>query len=88
MLVQDIPDAEVARLGEVLAREAGVTLCYQRPRVLPDWPYNLFCMIHGQVREEVEAKIAELRSRLKLSDYACDTLFSLTRFKQTGARYA
>lgn len=88
MLVQDIPDAEVARLGEVLAREAGVTLCYQRPRVLPDWPYNLFCMIHGQVREEVEAKIAELRSRLKLTDYACDTLFSLTRFKQTGARYA
>ena len=88
MLVQDIPDAEVARLGEVLAREAGVTLCYQRPRVLPDWPYNLFCMIHVQVREEVEAKIAELRSRLKLSDYACDTLFSLTRFKQTGARYA
>ena len=88
MLVQDIPDEEVARLGEVLAREAGVTLCYQRPRVLPDWPYNLFCMIHGQVREEVEAKIAELRSRLKLTDYACDTLFSLTRFKQTGARYA
>jgi DNA-binding Lrp family transcriptional regulator len=88
MLVQDIPDEEVARLGEILAREAGVTLCYQRPRVLPDWPYNLFCMIHGQVREEVEAKIAELRSRLKLSDYACDTLFSLTRFKQTGARYA
>jgi DNA-binding Lrp family transcriptional regulator len=88
MLVQDIPDEELARLGEVLAREAGVTLCYQRPRVLPDWPYNLFCMIHGQVREEVEAKIAELRSRLKLTDYACDTLFSLTRFKQTGARYA
>ncbi len=88
MLVQNIPDEEVARLGEVLAREAGVTLCYQRPRVLPDWPYNLFCMIHGQVREEVEAKIAELRNRLKLTDYACDTLFSLTRFKQTGARYA
>jgi hypothetical protein len=25
------------------------------PRRLPDWPYNLFCMIHGRERGEVEA---------------------------------
>ncbi len=88
MLVQDIPDERVGELGEALAREPGVTLCYQRPRVAPDWPYNLFCMIHGQARGEVEAKIAELRARLGLTDCAHDVLFSLTRFKQTGARYA
>ena len=88
MLVQDIPDALVAQFGATLAREPGVTLCYQRPRVLPDWPYNLFCMIHGQARDEVEAKIAELRARLDLTGYAHETLFSLTRFKQTGACYA
>ena len=88
MLVQDIPDDRVRDLGAALAREPGVTLCYQRPRVQPDWPYNLFCMIHGQVRHEVEAKIVELRARLNLTDYVYDTLFSLTRFKQTGARYA
>ncbi len=87
MLVHDIPDEAVAAMGEVLAREPGVTLCYQRPRVLPDWPYNLFCMIHGQVRAEVEARIAELRSRLHLEDCAHAILFSLTRFKQGGARY-
>ena len=88
MLVQDIPDAAVAGIGEALAREPGVTLCYQRPRVAPDWPYNLFCMIHGQARPEVEAKILELRQRFGLADFTHDTLFSLTRFKQTGARYA
>ncbi len=88
MLVQDIPDTLVVELGETLAREPGVTLCYQRPRVLPDWPYNLFCMIHGQARDEVEAKIVALRERLGLTGYDHDTLFSLTRFKQTGARYA
>ena len=88
MLVQDIPDALVGQLGETLAREPGVTLCYQRPRVPPDWPYNLFCMIHGQARAVVEAKIAEMRERLALGRYTHDTLFSLTRFKQTGARYA
>ena len=87
MLVQDIPDDRVSELGATLAREPGVTLCYQRPRVQPDWPYNLFCMIHGQVRHEVEARIVELRARLNLTEYVHDTLFSLTRFKQTGARY-
>jgi siroheme decarboxylase len=88
MLVQDVPDEAVARIGEALASEPGVTLCYRRPRVLPDWPYNLFCMIHGQARSEVEAKIAELRNRYRLVDCAHDTLFSLTCFKQRGARYA
>jgi DNA-binding Lrp family transcriptional regulator len=59
MLVHDIPDSEVDEIGERLACVDGVNLCYQRPRVLPEWPYNLFCMIHGQARSEVEARIAE-----------------------------
>jgi DNA-binding Lrp family transcriptional regulator len=63
MLVHDIPDAGVDEVGERLARAAGVNLCYRRPRVPPEWRYNLFCMIHGQARAEVEARIAELRAR-------------------------
>jgi len=88
MLVHDIPDAEVERIGNLLAQHDGVTLCYRRPRVLPDWPYNLFCMIHGQARDEVEAHIAALRADLGLTAWPHEILFSLTRFKQTGARYA
>ncbi|MEF8714185.1 MAG: Lrp/AsnC family transcriptional regulator [Accumulibacter sp.] len=88
MLVHDIPDASVSAIGERLACESGVNLCYRRPRVPPIWRYNLFCMIHGQARAEVETRIAELRARLQLTDYAHAVLFSLTRFKQRGARYA
>lgn len=88
MLVQDIPEARVGELGRALAEAEGVTLCYRRPRVLPHWPYNLFCMIHGQDRTEVTTRIAELRQTLNLEDCAHDVLFSRTRFKQTGARYA
>jgi DNA-binding Lrp family transcriptional regulator len=88
MLVHDIPDERVSEIGRALAEEPAVTLCYRRPRRLPDWPYNLFCMIHGRERSEVEATIAELRQRHGLASCAHETLFSLTRFKQNGARYA
>ena len=88
MLVHDIPDERVGELGRALAEEPAVTLCYRRPRVVPDWQYNLFCMIHGRERADVEAIIGDLRQRHGLTDCAHDVLFSLTRFKQNGARYA
>lgn len=88
MLVHDIPDGQVSDIGRALAEEPAVTLCYRRPRRLPDWPYNLFCMIHGRERGEVETIIADLRQRHGLETAAHEVLFSLTRFKQNGARYA
>jgi DNA-binding Lrp family transcriptional regulator len=88
MLVHDVPDERVGELGRSLAEEPAVTLCYRRPRQAPQWPYNLFCMIHGRERAEVEGVIADLRQRHGLKDCAHDVLFSLTRFKQKGARYA
>ena len=88
MLVHDIPDEQVSEIGRALAEEPAVTLCYRRPRRLPDWPYNLFCMIHGRERSEVEVIIADLRHRHGLNEAAHEVLFSLTRFKQNGARYA
>ena len=76
LLVHDVADDDLGRLGELLAGQPGITLCYRRPRRLPDWPYNLFCMIHGQERDEVQARIVELRQRLAMTGYAHDILFS------------
>ncbi|RAU23407.1 AsnC family protein [Paramagnetospirillum kuznetsovii] len=87
MAVWDIPDAEVAALGARLGDAPEVTLCYRRPRRLPDWPYNLFCMIHGRDRATVEASIRTLISRHGLDVHPHSVLFSIRRFKQTGARY-
>ncbi|MDR1996444.1 Lrp/AsnC family transcriptional regulator [Azonexus sp.] len=88
MVVHDIADERVGDVGRALAEEPAVTLCYRRPRVLTEWPYNLFCMIHGRERAEVEATIADLRRRHGLEDCPHDVLFSLTRYKQQGAHYA
>jgi DNA-binding Lrp family transcriptional regulator len=87
MCVWDVPDAEVDAVGERLAAEGGVTLCYRRARSA-SWRYNLFCMIHGRARGVVEQRIAELDDALQLSRYPSAVLFSRRAFKQCGARYA
>ena len=88
MCVWAVPCEVVSRLGHALASHDGVSLCYRRSSPGAEWPYNLFCMIHGQAREEVEARIAMLRVEHGLEALPHEVLFSLTRFKQTGARYA
>jgi DNA-binding Lrp family transcriptional regulator len=87
MVVWDMPETEVAELGRCLARYPFVTLCYRRPRRLPDWPYNLFTMIHGQSRGAVCGKLAQLIEECGLQDIPHEILFSRRRFKQCGARY-
>ncbi|CAG0944808.1 MAG: hypothetical protein EFKGCFLK_01290 [Rhodocyclaceae bacterium] len=87
MVVWDLPDEEVERVGRLLAAEPEVTLCYRRRRHAPQWPYNLFCMIHGRARGEVEAAAARLRERLGLAQVPYAVLFSRRRFKQRGAHY-
>lgn len=87
MVVWDVPDDQIDKLGRRLGREDCVTLCYRRARRLPDWPYNLFCMVHGRDRGEVEICIAALAARLSVEDIPHLVLFSRRRFKQQGARY-
>jgi len=88
MVVWDVPDAEVAAVGRRIGAVDFVTLCYRRPRRLPDWPYNLFCMIHGQDRDAVREHIGLLIRRCGLEAIPHEVLFSRRRFKQRGAHYA
>jgi DNA-binding Lrp family transcriptional regulator len=87
MVVWDVPDHAVSEVGRRLGACPEVTLCYRRPRRLPDWPYNLFTMIHGRDRAAVEAALAALARREGVAGYPHLPLFSLRRFKQCGARY-
>ncbi|NMM28753.1 MAG: Lrp/AsnC family transcriptional regulator [Glaciimonas sp.] len=87
MVVWDVPDALVLAVGRRIAESGRVSLCYRRPRCLPHWPYNLFCMIHGKDRREVERSIADLTQICGLDEYPRAILFSRRRFKQCGAQY-
>ncbi len=87
MVVWDVPDEQVQAVGHCLGGYDFVTLCYRRRRCLPQWPYNLYCMIHGSDRDQVYAYIAQLERECGLADLPHDVLFSRRRFKQNGARY-
>jgi len=87
-VVWNVPDEEIVHVGELLAAEDCVTLCYQRPRRLPDWPYNLFCMIHGRERDGVLRRLEQMIGFHALGHIDHEVLFSGRSFKQRGARYA
>ncbi len=87
MVVWDIPDDQVSRLGRCLGQYDFVTLCYRRPRRLPEWRYNLFCMIHGRDRSTVIQRVEWLVEQCQLQHIPHRLLFSTRSFKQRGARY-
>ena len=85
MVVWNVPDHLVDDVGAQLSALPFVTLCYRRPRRLPDWPYNLFCMIHGRDRNTVVEQVAAVRALRGLAEIPHALLFSRRRFKQCGA---
>lgn len=87
MVVWDIPDNSVRQVAQSMTQHGFITLCYRRPRKLPVWPYNLFCMIHGKDRETVLQHLESMIEDHHWQNFPHKVLFSKRRFKQRGARY-
>lgn len=86
MIVWRIPEADIDFVAQEMLKFSFVTLCYQRP-MLPEWPYNLYCMIHGKNKVTVEKQLAQLIEQCGLETIEKQILFSSRCFKQRGAVY-
>ena len=86
MSVWDVDDAHIEALGQAIGRLDFVTHCYERPRALPDWPYNLFAMVHAGDRPTVLARVGEIATLLGPACRGHDVLFSTEILKKTGLR--
>ncbi|MDE2402538.1 MAG: AsnC family transcriptional regulator [Burkholderiales bacterium] len=86
MTVWDVDDAHVDELGELVGQLPFVSHCYRRPRRQPVWPYNLFAMVHGHSRDEVQAKAQEIAAVLGPALRQQDILYSSQILKKTGLR--
>jgi DNA-binding Lrp family transcriptional regulator len=86
MSVWNVPDERVTELGNLVGNLDFVSHCYHRPRHLPEWPYNLFAMVHGRDRGQVDARVVQIASLLGDADRGHAVLYSTRILKKTGLR--
>lgn len=77
-------DTEVERVGEMMATFRAVSHCYKRP-TYPDWPYNIFTMIHGRSNEECEQVLQAISEKTGVKNYCA--LYSTKEYKKVRVKY-
>ena len=87
MTVWDVHDARIAEIGQQVGALEFVSHCYHRPRHLPHWPYNLFAMVHGRGRGEVENKAERIAELIGDAARGHRVLYSTHILKKTGLRF-
>lgn len=84
LCVWNVPDERVDEVGGRMAEHPRVSHCYDRNRT-PDWPYNLYTMIHGYSREECEVIAAELAAAAGIEERCM--LYTKKEWKKASMRY-
>lgn len=80
-----VPRARIVEVGEEAASFAAVSHCYQRRAHPPRWPYNLFTMVHGQNRKEVESAVDRIQEAIGPFEHTI--LYSQKEYKKERVRY-
>lgn len=86
MTVWDVVDDRIDELGVRVGCLDFVSHCYRRPRHPPEWPYNLFAMVHSKTEQGVEDKIARIAALLGEDCRGRTVLYSSRILKKTGLR--
>ena len=84
MIVWMVPEDKMDEVGYKLASFPQVSHCYRRP-VYPDWPFNLFSMIHARTIEAAKKIANELSNFVRINEYKI--LFSSREFKKERVKY-
>ena len=84
MIVWMVPEDKMDEVGYKLASFPQVSHCYRRP-VYPDWPFNLFSMIHARTIEAAKKIAIELSNFVGINEYKI--LFSSREFKKERVKY-
>lgn len=84
MAVWNVPAERVEEFGQFVAGYRNVSHCYQRP-TYPDWPYNVFSMIHAPRVDGVEAVAQAIADETGVTDHR--VLYSSDEFKKIRLPY-
>ena len=83
MIVWRVRPEQVETVGEIFASAQEVTHCYERAAT-PDWPYNIYTMVHSRSREECLKIAHQLSQASRIEDFR--NLYSEKEYKKTSAR--
>jgi len=84
MVVWDVDEEKGEVVGEKAAAFSAVSHCYLRPKY-PNWPYNLFTMVHGKNEEETNSIIEDMASEIDSKSHM--PLYSSREFKKVRIEY-
>lgn len=84
MVVWDIDEDIAKETGEKIASFSAVSHCYLRPKY-PNWPYNLFSMVHGKTKEETDSIVQEIENEVSYNSNRY--LYSSREFKKVRVKY-
>ncbi len=84
MSVWAVPEEKGEEIGREMAEFSAVSHCYLRPSY-PNWPYNLFAMVHAKTQEECDTLIEEMAKESGLTEYG--KLYSTVEFKKQRLVY-
>ena len=84
MSVWKVPEDRIDDVGMQMAGFAAVSHCYQRP-TYPDWPYNLFGMLHGRTKTDCEEAADAISRETGVTEHAM--LYSTKEYKKVRVRY-
>lgn len=84
MTAWQVPEERIEAVGMTMAGFKAVSHCYRRdPK--PDWPYNLYTMIHGKDEADCRRAAKEMAEKAGVQKYTM--LFSRRELKKTSMRY-
>ncbi len=84
MVVWKVEPQRVAEVGALLAGFQEVSHAYER-QTTPDWAYNVYTMVHGSTREEVQRTVERMSEAVGISDY--QVLSTQKELKKIPPRY-
>lgn len=84
MFASVVESEKVEEIGKKLAQVTQVTHCYER-RVYKEWPYNLYAMIHGTTKDEVEQIVESFVTEVGIKDD--NILYSINEFKKSSMKF-
>lgn len=85
MTAWKIGDEErIMEIGRKAAENPNISHCYYR-RTTPEWPYDLYTMIHGRSKEDCLETVKRLSEETGVTEYK--VLFSIKELKKTSMTY-